>query len=102
MRIKKNDNVLIIKGKDKGRQGEVQSVLVSKNKVVIEGINLVKQHRKAQGMSGAEIVEKELPIPVANVMLFCSACQKPTRVSSEKFGDGSRVRICKNCQEVIE
>ena len=102
MRIKKNDNVLIIKGKDKGRQGEVQSVLVSKNKVVIEGINLVKQHRKAQGMSGAEIVEKELPIPVANVMLICSACQKPARVSSDKIGDGSRVRICKICQEGIE
>ena len=102
MKIKKNDSVLIIKGKDKGRQGEVQSVLLKKNKVVVEGINLVKQHRKAQGMIAAEIVEKELPIPVANVMLICSGCQKPTRVSSDKIGDGSRVRTCKICQEVIE
>ena len=53
-------------------------------------------------MSAAEIVEKELPIPVANVMLICSGCQKPTRVSSDKIGDGSRVRTCKICQEVIE
>lgn len=102
MKIRKNDNVLVIKGKDKGRQGPVQNVFPGRGKVLVEGINLVKRHRKAQGMSGAEIVEKELPVAVANVMLVCTHCQKPAKVSNRIMGDGSKGRICKNCEEVIE
>jgi large subunit ribosomal protein L24 len=102
MKIRKNDNVLVIKGKDKGRQGPVQSVFPGSGKVLVEGINIVKRHRKAQGMSGAEIVEKELPVAVANVMLVCTHCQKPAKVSNRIMGDGSKGRICKNCEEVIE
>ena len=93
---------LLSREKIKADREKFKVFSLKKNKVVVEGINLVKQHRKAQGMSAAEIVEKELPIPVANVMLICSGCQKPTRVSSDKIGDGSRVRTCKICQEVIE
>ena len=102
MKIKKNDNVLFIKGKDKGRQGEVQRVLPGTQKVLIEGVNIVKRHRKAQGMSGADIVEKELPISIANVMLVCTHCQKPSKTSIRVIGDGSKARICKICEEVIE
>ena len=102
MKIKKNDNVLVIKGKDKGRQGEVQRVIPGTQKVLVEGINIVKRHRKAQGMSAAEIVEKELPVSVSNVMLVCTHCQKPSKTSARIMGDGSKARICKNCEEVIE
>lgn len=102
MKIKKNDNVLVIKGKDKGRQGPVQTVYPSSAKVLVEGINIVKRHRKAQGMAAAEIIEKELPVTVANVMLICPHCQKPVKVSNSTLGDGSKARICKVCEEVIE
>ena len=102
MKIKKNDNVLVIKGKDKGRQGEVQRVLPGTQKVLIEGVNIVKRHRKAQGMSGADIVEKELPISIANVMLVCTPCHNPSKTSIRVIGDGSKARICKICEEVIE
>ena len=102
MRIKKNDLVLITKGKDRGKQGTVQQTINSKRKVVVEGVGMVKRHMKAQGMRAAEIIEKEMSMPIENVRLICTHCQTATKVGVKTLGDGSRARVCKKCQEVIE
>tara|TARA_B110000116_G_scaffold235999_1_gene221386 strand:+ start:212 stop:520 length:309 start_codon:yes stop_codon:yes gene_type:complete len=102
MKIRKNDTVLITKGKDRGKQGLVQKAFIDRKKVVVEGVNLVKRHTKAQGMSGSGIIEKEMPLSVANVMLICPHCLVPTKITIKKLGDGTNGRMCKKCPEVIE
>tara|TARA_B100000749_G_scaffold239235_1_gene198563 strand:+ start:196 stop:504 length:309 start_codon:yes stop_codon:yes gene_type:complete len=102
MKIKKGDTVIIITGKDRGRQGTVQEVDVHRNKITVEAVNIVKKHMKAQGMRAAEIIEKEQPLFVSNVMLICPHCTSPTRTSRFSLGDGSKARKCKKCEEVIE
>ena len=102
MKIKKGDTVLVITGKDRGRQGEVQEVDVSANKVTVESINNVKRHMKAQGMRAAEIIEKEQPFYASNVMLICRHCTSPVRTIQISLGDGSKARKCKKCEEIIE
>ena len=102
MRIKKSDLVLVTKGKDRGKQGTVQQTIASKRRVVVEGVGRVKRHMRAQGMRAAEIIEKEMSVSVDNVMLICTHCQAATKVGVKTLGDGSRARVCKKCQEVIE
>ena len=102
MRIKKSDLVLVTKGKDRGKQGTVQQIIASKRRVVVEGVGMVKRHMRAQGMRAAEIIEKEMSVSVDNVMLICTHCQAATKVGVKTLGDGSRARVCKKCQEVIE
>ena len=102
MRIKKSDLVLVTKGKDRGKQGTVQQTIASKRRVVVEGVGMVKRHVRAQGMRAAEIIEKEMSVSVDNVMLICTHCQAATKVGVKTLGDGSRARVCKKCQEVIE
>ena len=102
MKIKKNDNVILLKGRDRGKQGVVQQVITDKEKIIVDGVNVVKRHMKAQGMRGAEIIEKEMPVPAGNVMLVCTHCQAPTKIATKVLGDRTRARVCKKCQEVIE
>ena len=104
MRIKKGDTVLVIAGKDRGRQGAVQEVDVGANKVTVESINIVKRHMKAQGMRAAEIIEKEQPLCASNVMLVCPHCTSPVRTIRFPLGDGGKARKCKKkgCEEIIE
>ena len=102
MRIKKSDLVLVTKGKDRGKQGTVQQTIASKRRVVVEGVGMVKRHMRAQGMRAAEIIEKDMSVSVDNVMLICTHCQAATKVGVKTLGDGSRARVCKKCQEVIE
>ena len=103
MRFRSDDNVLIIKGRDRGKQGRIQKIHSSNNKVLVEGINIVKKHQKpAQGVRQGGIIQKELPIPVANVMLVCTQCNKPTRIGYQFLADGSKARVCRLCEEVIE
>ena len=101
MKIRKDDAVLVTKGKDRGKQGTVLRILSGQAKVVVENVNVVKRHLRARGMRPAEIVEKELPIPVANVMILCPHCGQPSRLRLKKLEDGTRARVC-NCKEVIE
>ncbi len=103
MRLRENDNVLITRGKDRGKTGNIQHILVKENKVLVEGINVVSRHTKATAnVRQAGIVQKEMPIPAANVKLICPHTSKPTRVGSTKLADGTKARICKECKEVIE
>jgi large subunit ribosomal protein L24 len=101
MKIKKEDKVLIIRGKDRGKIGKVIKALPKKNKVVIEGLNLVKKHikPKRQGEKG-KIIEIPRPISVSAVKLICNNCSKATRVGYKFEGQNKR-RYCKKCQKLI-
>ncbi|MBE9501767.1 MAG: 50S ribosomal protein L24 [Dehalococcoidia bacterium] len=103
MQVRKNDTVLVIAGKDRGKKGKVRQALPKESRVVIEGVNVVKRHMKAQGATRqAGIIEREAPIHVSNVMLLCTKCNRPTRIGFRFLEDGSKVRICRRCKEVIE
>lgn len=101
-RIRKNDTVVVITGKDKGKKGKVLSVLGRQSRAIVEGINLIKRHqrRRSQDIPGG-IIEKEAPIHLSNLMLFCSHCNRATRIGITHLKDGSKVRFCKKCKEVV-
>ena len=100
--IKKNDTVLVVTGKEKGKKGRVISVEPKKDKILIERINIIKRHMKpSKKYSQGGIIEKEAPLHISNVMLVCSKCNKPTRIGNTVLSDGKKARICKKCKEVI-
>lgn len=103
LRVKKGDTAVVITGKNKGKKGRILSVIPEKERVVVEGINIIKKHTKpnkqyAQG----GIIEREAPIHISNVMLVCPKCGKPARLGNTVLDGGSKVRTCKKCKEVIE
>ncbi len=103
MKIRKNDNVLVIAGKDKGKKGKVRFAYPKNNRVLVEGVNFIKKHTRAAGqVRQAGIVEREATIDVSNVMLVCAKCNHPTRVGHRFLGDGKKVRVCRVCNEVID
>jgi len=103
MKIRKNDTVVIIAGKDRGKKGKVRHALPDEYKVIVEGLNMIKRHSRARGAARqAGIIELEAPIHVSNVMLVCGKCGKPTRVNFHFLDDGKKVRICNSCREVID
>jgi len=103
MKIRKEDEVLVLTGKDQGETGKVRRALPRENRVLVEGVNMVKRHMKPRGQARqAGIITREAPIHVSNVMLMCPKCQQPTRVGFRLLEDGSRVRVCKKCHEVID
>lgn len=101
MKLKKGDNILIISGKDRGRKGKVLEILPKEGKIVVEGLNTQKKHRKPrrQGQKG-EIVEVAVPISASNVKIICTKCVKPVRIGYKVTGD-KKYRICKKCGEEI-
>jgi len=108
MNIKKGDTVLIITGKDRGKQGIVSRALPQVNKVIVEGLNIAKKHIRPQGQTRqGGIIEKAMPLQVSNTMLICTECGKPTRIAHNRRPMGTdqkmrSVRVCKKCQKVIE
>jgi large subunit ribosomal protein L24 len=103
MKIRKNDTVLVIVGKDRGKKGKVRQALPKKDKVIVEGINMIKRHSRARGAARqAGIIELEAPLDVSNVMLVCNKCNKPTRVGFRFLDDGRKARICRSCYEIID
>ena len=102
-RIKKNDKVIILTGKDKGKIGAVLKVDTEKERIVVEKANVVKRHMKPniKAPQGG-IVEKEVSIDISNVMLVCNKCAEATRLRMKVLADGSRVRECKKCNEPID
>ncbi len=103
MKIRKDDSVIIIAGKDSGKKGKVRRVLPREDRVIVEGLNMVKRHSRAgRAARQAGIIEMEAPIQVSNVMLLCGKCGRPTRVGVRFLADGKRVRICTSCREVID
>jgi large subunit ribosomal protein L24 len=103
VKIKKNDNVLVIAGKDEGKTGKVRFAFPDKNTAIVEGINFQKKHSKAKSkVAQAGIIERESEIEVSDLMLICKACNKPARVGYKILEDGRKARVCKACQEVID
>lgn len=102
--VRKNDRVVVIAGKDKTKTGRVIEVIPVKGKVIVEGVNVVKRHMKANSRRGIQggILEREAPIDVSNVMVICQQCGRPTRVSHQVLADGRRSRACKKCGAAIE
>ena len=97
LNVKTGDTVVVISGKDKGKEGKIQKAFPAEGKIVVEGVAMVKKHQKprGQGLPGG-IVEKEAAIPACKVMLVCPACKKATRVA-HKVEDGKKTRVCKHC-----
>ena len=103
MKIRKNDTVLVTAGKDRGKRGKVRFAYPKKNVVLVEGINFIKKHSRAQGrVRQAGIIDLEAPVNVSNVMLLCEKCNHPTRVGFTTLEDGKKVRVCRKCKEVID
>jgi len=103
MKIRKNDTVIVITGKDRGKRGKVRRAFPDKDRVIVEGLNMIKRHSRARRAARqAGIIELEAPIHISKVMLVCDKCDKPTRVNFRFLADGKRVRICNSCQEVID
>ena len=103
MKIHKNDTVLVIAGKDKGKKGKVRFAYPKDGKLLVEGINFIKKHSKAKGqVKQAGIIELEAPINISNVMLLCQKCNHPARVGFRILEDGRKVRTCRSCGEVID
>ena len=103
MNIRKNDTVLVIAGKDRGKKGKVRFVFPKKKSIIVEGINFIKRHARPTGQARqAGIIEREETIDISNVMLLCGKCNNPVRIGYKTLEDGKRVRCCKSCQEVID
>lgn len=102
MKIKKGDTVLIIKGKDKGKTGKVIKALPKENRIIVEGLNLVKKHLKPKraGEKG-KIIEKPAPLHVSKVKLICPLCKKPTKIGYTFINDIKK-RKCKKCQKTFD
>ncbi len=113
-RIKRDDTVLVTKGKDRGRTGQVRKVLLPGKKsdkfsqpqpsmVIVTGINMVKRHMKPRGpQKPGGIVEREAPVSWSNVALICASCAKPARVGFRRQADGRKVRYCKRCDANVD
>lgn len=98
LRIKRNDDVIVIAGKEKGKRGKVLRVIQEKGRVLVEGVNKVKRHTKpSRGFPEGGIIDKESALDVSNVMLFCSHCNKGARYRSNLTQDGRKVRVCVHC-----
>ena len=103
MNVKVNDNVLVIAGKDKGKQGKVLATSPKANTVVVEGVRIQKKHEKARKANEtSKIVEAPGPIDASNVMLQCPKCNKATRTGKKVLDDGKKVRFCKKCGEILD
>ena len=101
--VKKNDKVIVLSGKERGKIGAILKVDTEKDRVVIEKVNMVKRHTRPGGNNAqGGIIEKEAPIHISNLMLICNRCAEPTRVGKRILEDGSKVRICKKCGELID
>ncbi len=103
MRIRRGDRVVVLSGKDKGKKGKVIQVLPDKERVKVEGVNMIKKHAKpTQKIPQGGIREMEAALPASRVMLLCPACSKPTRIAKKLTADGRRIRTCKKCGEAVD
>ena len=102
--LKKNDNVVVISGRDRGKRGRVLRVIPDKARVVVEGVNFIKRHTRPNPQRNIKggIVEREAALAAANVQLVCPEYSRPTRVGRRLLDDGRRVRVCRKCDGVVD
>lgn len=103
MRIRAGDNVMVISGRDKGKTGRVERNLPGIQRVVVEGVNVVTRHMRGRpGVRQSGRIQMEAPLHVSNVVLICNKCNQPTRPKTRFLENGTRVRVCTKCLEVID
>jgi len=102
IRVKKGDTVMVIAGKDNSKTGKVLKVISKKERVVIEGLNIVKKQTKSRGNQPGGIEEKESPVHISNIMLYCAKCKKAVRIKRNMLENGDKVRICVKCGEAFD
>ena len=102
MNFKTGDKVVVIAGKDKGKEGAIAKILKADNKVVVEGINVAKKHIKPNGQTAGSIVDIELPIHASNVMVVDSKSKKPSRIGHTTDKNGKKVRITKKSNSILD
>jgi len=101
--LKKDDVVMVIAGKEKGKSGRILKLLPKKNRVIVEKVNIIKRHTKpTRQMPQGGVLEKEGSIHVSNVMIICHRCNVPVRIGKRIMEDGSKVRVCRKCGEVLD
>ena len=104
--IRRNDTVMVIAGKDRGKTGQVRSVLPKKGRLIVDGVNMIKKHQRPSQSAGqmvpGGIVTREGPLDASNVMLVCSECNKAVRTGARIRPDGVKVRVCKKCGADID
>ena len=102
--VKKNDQVVVVAGRDRGKRGRVLSVQPDKGRVVVEGVNFIKRHTRPNPQKNVKggIVEREAGLSASNVQLVCPECGRPTRVGRQVLDDGRRVRYCVKCKGVVD
>ncbi len=102
--VRKNDNVVVVAGKDRGKRGRVLKVEPGRNRVVVEGVNFIKRHTRPNPRANVKggIVEREASLHASNVQLVCPECDAPTRLGRRLLGDGRRVRICRKCDGAVD
>jgi len=101
-RLKKGDTVKVIAGKEKGKTGKILNTIADKQRVVIEKVNLIKRHKKADAKGKGGIVEKEGAIHISNVMYLCSKCGTGVRIGYKMLDDGKKARVCAKCHETLD
>ncbi|HEX5475808.1 MAG TPA: 50S ribosomal protein L24 [Vicinamibacterales bacterium] len=102
--IRRNDNVVVVTGKDRGKRGRVLKVLPDTNRLVVEGVNMVKRHTKPNPNRQIQggVIEREAAMHASNVQIVCPECGAATRIGRKILGDGRKVRICRKCEGVVD
>ena len=102
--VRKNDTVIVVGGKDRGKRGRVLRVIPDRNRVIVEGVNFIKRHTRPnpqQNVKGG-VVEREASLHASNVQIVCPECGAPTRIGHELLGDGRKVRVCRKCDGAVD
>lgn len=102
VKLKKGDAVKVIAGREEGKTGKILKVIGADQKVVVEKLNLIKKHQRPDARGKGGIVEKEAPLPIANVMFMCNKCDVGVRIGYKRLDDGKKVRVCKKCGEILD
>ena len=101
-KVRREDTVMVITGKERGKTGVVRQVMPHEGRVVIAGVNVVKRHMRPRADRPGGIIEREAPLHISNVMVVCKSCSKPTRVAYRLRDDGRKVRYCRRCDQALD
>ncbi|CAI8032434.1 50S ribosomal protein L24 [Geodia barretti] len=102
--VRKNDNVVVVTGKDRGKRGRVLKVVPARNRLVVEGVNFIKRHTRPNPQRNIKggVVEREGTVHASNVQIICPECGAPTRIGHQLLGDGRKIRICRKCDGAVD
>ncbi len=102
--VRKNDTVIVVGGKDRGKRGRVLRVIPNRNRILVEGVNFIKRHTRPNPQKNVKggVVEREASLHASNVQIVCPECGAPTRIGHQLLGDGRKVRVCRKCDGAVD